>query len=251
VIYSFGYEEVLVKRKGFDILDRSYFYGKDPGTLIQHFKDELHFNSDIIKIHGKGIINSRISAFIFQVLEFAGIDTVYLKRLNMRESLICQANIIPIQVVISNYSNESLIERYGIEEGQLDKPLVEFYVKHNNNFSIIGKENIENLIPMEDSDIDDIEELSLRINDILTGLFIAFGFHIVRIPMEFGFVHFNGDEEDESKAILFSSDITPDVIDIKDLKTMEVISVSSIAKDEPERYYQMIASRMGLIDESI
>ena len=95
------------------------YEGPEPGTLIQHFKDDATaFNAKKHEvIDGKGVLNNRISEYIFQHLNDIGMPTHFIRRLNMREQLIREVEIIPLEVVVRNVAAGSLSTRLGIEEG--------------------------------------------------------------------------------------------------------------------------------------
>ncbi len=95
------------------------YEGPEPGTLIQHFKDDATaFNAKKhALIEGKGVLNNRISEFIFQKLNEIGVPTHFIKRLNMREQLIREVEIVPLEVVVRTVAAGSLSTRLGLEEG--------------------------------------------------------------------------------------------------------------------------------------
>ena len=95
------------------------YEGPEPGTLIQHFKDDATaFNAKKhALIDGKGVLNNRISEYIFQRLGEIGVPTHFIKRLNMREQLIREVEIIPLEVVVRNVAAGSLASRLGLDEG--------------------------------------------------------------------------------------------------------------------------------------
>jgi phosphoribosylaminoimidazole-succinocarboxamide synthase len=95
------------------------YEGPEPGTLIQYFKDDATaFNAQKRgTISGKGVINNRISEHIFTALATIGVPTHFIRRLNMREQLVRQVEIVPIEVVVRNVAAGSLSKRLGIEEG--------------------------------------------------------------------------------------------------------------------------------------
>ena len=108
------------------------YEGPEPGTLIQYFKDDATaFNAEKKgTINGKGVINNRISEHVFTRLANIGIPTHFIRRLNMREQLIRQVEIIPLEVVVRNVAAGSLCKRLGLEEGEpLPHSLIEYYYK--------------------------------------------------------------------------------------------------------------------------
>ena len=86
------------------------YEGPEPGTIIQYFKDDATaFNAKKHAVlDGKGVLNNRISEFVMTRLMGIGIPTHFLKRLNMREQLIRQVEIIPLEVVCRNVAAGSI-----------------------------------------------------------------------------------------------------------------------------------------------
>ena len=70
------------------------YEGTEPGTVIQHFKDDIASGHEEKKalVAGKGVLNNRISAHLMTRLESIGIPTHFLKSINMREQLVRQAD---------------------------------------------------------------------------------------------------------------------------------------------------------------
>ena len=149
------------------------FEGPEPGTLIQHFKDDATaFNAKKHEvIDGKGVLNNRISEFLFQNLNDIGVPTHFMRRLNMREQLIREVEIIPLEVVVRNVAAGSLATRLGIEEGtQLPRSIIEFYYKNDAlNDPMVSEEHVTAFGWANPQEIDDIMALAIRVNDFLTG----------------------------------------------------------------------------------
>src|SRR5260370_33458235 len=95
------------------------YEGQEPGTLIQHFKDDATaFNAKKHQVmEGKGVLNNRISEYLFQHLNDIGVPTHFIRRLNMREQLIREVEIVPLEVVVRSVAARSWSERRGTEEG--------------------------------------------------------------------------------------------------------------------------------------
>ena len=94
-------------------------------------------------IEGKGVLNNRISEYVFQHLNDIGVPTHFIRRLNMREQLIREVEIIPLEVVVRNVAAGSL-QAPGIEEGtQLPRSIIEFYYKNDAlNDPLVSEEHI-------------------------------------------------------------------------------------------------------------
>ena len=101
------------------------YEGPEPGTVIVHFKDDATaFNAQKkAVIEGKGVLNQRISEYIFTRLNELGIPTHFMRSLNMREQLVREVEIIPLEVVVRNVAAGSLAKRLGLEEGTRPAPL--------------------------------------------------------------------------------------------------------------------------------
>src|SRR4030065_1186312 len=122
------------RRKVYEGKAKILYEGPEPGTLVQHFKDDATAfnNKKPDKIEGKGVLNNRISEYLFQKLGEIGVPTHFIKRLNMREQLIREVEIIPLEVVVRNVAAGSLATRLGIDQGRaLPRSIVEFYYKND------------------------------------------------------------------------------------------------------------------------
>src|ERR1700747_2074096 len=108
------------------------FEGPEPGTLVQYFKDDATAFNNQKKgtIIGKGVLNNRISEYLMTRLGEAGIPTHFVRRLNMREQLVREVEIIPLEVVVRNIAAGSLAKRLGVAEGtQLPRSILEYHYK--------------------------------------------------------------------------------------------------------------------------
>ena len=122
------------RRRVYEGKAKVLYEGPEPGTLIQHFKDDATAfnNKKHALIEGKGVLNNRISEHIFTKLGEIGVPTHFVRRLNMREQLIREVEIIPLEVVVRNVAAGSLAQRLGLEEGKpLPRSIIEFYYKND------------------------------------------------------------------------------------------------------------------------
>jgi phosphoribosylaminoimidazole-succinocarboxamide synthase len=229
------------------------FEGPKPGTIIQYFKDDATaFNNkkkDIIS--GKGVLNNRISEFIMLKLKDVGIPTHFIKRLNMREQLVRQVEIIPIEVIIRNVAAGSLSKRLGIDEGtQLNKPLVEFCYKEDKlDDPLISEEHILTFGWADPIELDEIKSLALRINDILFGIFAGVGIRLIDFKIEFGRIR---DEDEGYVEILLADEISPDSCRLWDSKTDKKLDKDRFRRDmgDVAEAYQEVAKRLGILNEN-
>jgi phosphoribosylaminoimidazole-succinocarboxamide synthase len=164
------------------------YEGPEPGTVIVHFKDDTTAFDATKKevIEGKGVLNQRISEYIFTQLNALGLPTHFMRSLNMREQLVREVEIIPLEVIVRNVAAGSLAKRLGLEEGQvLPRSIIEFCYKNDKlHDPMVSEEHITAFgwaTPME---LDDIMHMSIRINDFLTGLFLGVGIKLVDFKIE-------------------------------------------------------------------
>ena len=224
------------------------YEGPEPGTLIQYFKDDATaFNAQKRgTISGKGVINNRISEHIFTALQTIGVPTHFIRRLNMREQLIRQVEIIPIEVVVRNVAAGSLSKRLGIEEGtQLPRTIIEYYYKDDAlGDPMIADEHIACFGWATQDEMNDIADMAIRVNDFLSGMFAAIGIRLIDFKLEFGRVY----EGDYARVIL-ADEISPDGCRLWDMSSGEKLDKDRFRRDlggEAEAY-QEVARRLGLL----
>lgn len=225
------------------------YEGPEPGTVIQHFKDDATaFNGEKkATIGGKGILNNRISAHLMTKLEGIGVPTHFLKSLNAREQLNRHVDIVPIEVVIRNIAAGSLVKKLGLEEGTyLPRPIVEFYYKND----ALGDPMVsdDHIIAFGWADPYELEEmvgLAYRANDFLNGLFAGVGLMLVDFKLEFGRLW----GEQGELYIILADEISPDTCRLWDAKTKEKMDKDRFRQDLGGliEAYQEVAVRLGII----
>ena len=143
------------------------FEGPEPGTLVQYFKDDATAAQKKGTITGKGVLNNRISEYLMMRLADIGIPTHFVRRLNMREQLIREVEIIPLEVVVRNVAAGSLSTRFGIAEGtRLPRSIIEYYYKNDGlGNPMVAEEHVTAFGWANTQDMDDIVSLTLRVND--------------------------------------------------------------------------------------
>ncbi|WP_336276882.1 phosphoribosylaminoimidazolesuccinocarboxamide synthase [Bartonella sp. CB178] len=227
------------------------YEGPEPGTYIQFFKDDTTaFNAKKYEIiDGKGVLNNRISEHIFSHLSRLGIPTHFIKRINMREQLIKAVEIIPIEVVVRNVAAGSLSKRLGLEEGTtLSQSIIEFYYKNDSlDDPMVTEEHITAFGWAAPQEVEDIMQLSVRINDFLSGLFAAVNIQLVDFKMEFGRLW-----EDETMRVVLADEISPDSARLWDMETREKMDKDRFRRDMGGIFdaYQEVAKRLGIINEN-
>ncbi|MDE1905484.1 MAG: phosphoribosylaminoimidazolesuccinocarboxamide synthase [Rhodospirillales bacterium] len=227
------------------------FEGPEPGTLVQYFKDDATaFNAQKKgTITGKGVLNNRISEFLMTKLAEINVPNHFIRRLNMREQLIKEVEIIPIEVVVRNIAAGSIAQRLGIPEGtRLPRSIVEYYYKNDSlGDPMVAEEHITAFGWATPPDMDDIVHLTLRINDFLTGLFLGVGITLVDFKLEFGRLY-----ENEEMRVVLADEISPDNCRLWDSKTNEKMDKDRFRRDlgKIEEAYQEVARRLGILPEA-
>src|SRR5512136_99431 len=226
------------------------FEGPEPGTIVQYFKDDATAFNNQKKgtITGKGVINNRISEFLMMKLGEIGVPTHFIRRLNMREQLIRQVEIIPLEIVVRNVAAGSLSQRLGIEEGtQLPRSIIEFYYKNDKlNDPMVSEEHITAFGWASPQEIDDIMALAIRVNDFLSGLFLGVGIRLVDFKMETGRLW-----ENDVMRIVVADEISPDSCRLWDIKTNDKLDKDRFRRDLGGlvEAYTEVAKRLGIMSE--
>ena len=239
------------RRRVYEGKAKVLYDGPEPGTLIQHFKDDATaFNSKKhAVIEGKGVLNNRISEFLFQKLGEIGIQTHFVRRLNMREQLIREVEIIPIEVVVRNIVAGSLATRLGMEEGtQLPRSIIEFYYKADAlDDPMVTEEHITAFGWAVPPEIDEMMAMALRINDFMSGLFLGVGIRLVDFKVEFGRLW-----ENDQMRIVLADEISPDSCRLWDIVTNNKLDKDLFRRDLGSLIdaYQEVARRLGVLNES-
>jgi len=226
------------------------YEGPEPGTLIQYFKDDATaFNGEKkASLEGKGVLNNRISEYMMTKLGGIGVTNHFIRRLNLREQLIKEVEIIPLEVVCRNIAAGSLSKRFGLPEGQpLPRSVIEFYFKDDKlNDPMVTEEHITAFNWASTQEIDDIMAMTLRVNDFLTGLFSGVGITLVDFKIEFGRIY----ENDFSRVIL-ADEISPDSCRLWDSMTNEKLDKDRFRRDLGNviESYTEVARRLGIMKE--
>jgi phosphoribosylaminoimidazole-succinocarboxamide synthase len=226
------------------------FEGPEPGTLVQHFKDDAVTGGAATRgtILGKGVLNNRISEFLMLRLAEIGVPTHLVRRLNMREQLVRAVEMIPISVVVRNVAAGSLSRRLGIVEGTpLPRALIEYRLKDAGlGDPFVSEEHIATFGWAGTRELDDIVHIALRTNDFLSGLFVGINIRLVDFRLEFGRLY----AEDEMR-IVVADEISPDNCRLWDVRSGERFGKDR-CRDGLDRVaagYREVAHRLGILPE--
>ena len=103
---------------------KKIFSTVNPDQVLQYFKDDATaFNAQKRgTILEKGVINNKVSARLFRLLEENGVPTHFVERISDREMLTKKVMIVPVEVVVRNVVAGSLAKRLGLQEGDAIEP---------------------------------------------------------------------------------------------------------------------------------
>ena len=177
-----------------------------------------------------------------------GVHNHFIRRLSLREQLIREVEIIPLEVVCRNIAAGSMSTRLGIPEGtQLPRSIVEFYYKKDElGDPLVTEEHITAFNWANTQEIDDILAATLRVNDFLTGLFCAVGITLVDFKLEFGRLY----DGDYARVIL-ADEISPDSCRLWDSISNEKLDKDRFRRDLGNviESYTEVARRLGIMKE--
>lgn len=226
------------------------FEGPEEGTIIQYFKDDATaFNAQKKdSISQKGVLNNLISAHLLPALGNIGIPHHFIEKVNLREQLVKQVEIVPLEIIVRNVAAGSICSRLGLTEGdRLPAPLIEFCIKDDAlGDPVVAREHITLLGYADEDELDEIVYLTEKINDFLTGLFFAIGIKLIDFKLEFGRL-----ESEDGYEIILADEISPDNCRLWDAQTNEKMDKDRFRRDLGGlvEAYSEIARRLGLTIE--
>ena len=238
------------KKKIYEGKAKILYEGPEPGTLIQYFKDDATaFNAQKKAVlEGKGVINNRISEFVMTRLNSIGVQNHFIKRLSLREQLIKEVEIIPLEVICRNVAAGSLSQRLGIEEGTpLPRSIIEFCYKNDElGDPMVTEEHITAFNWASTQELDDMLAMTVRVNDYLSGMFSAVGITLVDFKIEFGRVW-----ENDFARVILADEISPDSCRLWDSTTGEKLDKDRFRRDLGDviESYTEVARRLGIMKD--
>lgn len=222
---------------------KKVFQTDDPDLLLVDYKDDATaFNGEKKgTILGKGVVNNRMTNYIFKILERKGVPTHYIQELSDRETVVKKVEIVPLEVIVRNIAAGSFSKKLGIEEGfELLQPTLEFSYKDdglgdpfiNSYYAIaLGKATKE--------EIDAITRYAFKVNEVLKEEFAKAGIRLVDFKIEFG--RYKGE-------IILADEISPDTCRLWDAETNEKLDKDRFRRDmgNVEAAYEEVYRRLGL-----
>jgi len=223
---------------------KKVFSTENPEMYIVEYKDDATAFNGLKKgtIEGKGVINNKMSNFLMQKLEEAGVPTHFVEEISDRETVVKKVSIVPLEVIIRNISAGSFAKRYGVEEGIVfEQPTIEFSYKNDDlGDPLINDYHAIALKAATREEIDLITKYAFAVNDFLKAYMKKLGIDLVDFKLEFGRL--------SDGTIVLADEISPDTCRFWDEKTHEKLDKDRFRRDlggVEDAYNEVMRRLMG------
>ncbi|MBP7186011.1 MAG: phosphoribosylaminoimidazolesuccinocarboxamide synthase [Ruminococcus sp.] len=214
----------------------------DPDLVIVDYKDDATaFNGEKKgTIAGKGVINNRMTNFMFKMLEKEGVPTHLVEEISDRETIVKKVSIVPLEVIIRNVAAGSFSKRMGVEEGkQLLCPILEYSYKNDD----LGDPFINDYYALAlgiatKEELDTIAKYAFKVNEFMVKFFKGLNIDLIDFKIEFG--------KTSDGTIILADEISPDTCRFWDSTTHEKLDKDRFRRDMGgvEEAYQEIMKRL-------
>ncbi|MDE6672384.1 MAG: phosphoribosylaminoimidazolesuccinocarboxamide synthase [Ruminococcus sp.] len=214
----------------------------DPDLVIVDYKDDATaFNGEKKgTISGKGVVNNRMTNFMFRMLEKEGVPTHLVEEISERETIVKKVSIVPLEVIVRNVAAGSFSKRMGVEEGrQLLTPILEFSYKNDD----LGDPFINDYYALAlglatREEIDTIAKYAFKVNEFMLKFFKGLNIDLIDFKIEFG--------KTSDGTIILADEISPDTCRFWDSTTHEKLDKDRFRRDMGgvEEAYQEIMKRL-------
>ncbi|MBK5252509.1 MAG: phosphoribosylaminoimidazolesuccinocarboxamide synthase [Peptostreptococcaceae bacterium] len=214
----------------------------DADRYIVEYKDDATAFNGVKKgtITGKGVINNKMSAVLFEMLEKEGIPTHFEGLLSDRETLVKAVKIVPLEVIMRNIAAGSLAKRLGLKEGTpMKRPVLEFCYKDDElGDPIVNEDHILAVELATEDQLKIIKEYAYKINELLMAFFKERKIRLVDFKIELGV--YKG-------KIILADEISPDTCRLWDWETDKKLDKDRFRRDlgGVEDAYEEIFSRIS------
>ena len=212
-----------------------------PAVVIQYFKDDATAFNALKRgtIVGKGVVNNRMSAALFEVLGKSRVPTHYLGTLSDREMLCRRLDIIKIETIVRNVVAGSLAKRTGLDEGTaIRQPIVELYYKSDPlGDPMINDDHVAMMKLARPAELAWMKRMALKINSVLKPHMLRRGLMLVDFKLEFGRA---------GGALYLGDEISPDTCRLWDSRSKEKLDKDRFRRDlgGVEEAYQEVYRRL-------
>ena len=236
-------ENIERKEQLYEGKAKKVYATNNPDYVIVDYKDDATaFNGEKKgTIRGKGVVNNRMSNFMFKLLEKEGVPTHLVEEISDRETIVKKVEIVPLEVIVRNVAAGSFSKKLGIAEGTpLKTPTLEFSYKNDelgdpfiNDYYALG------LGLATKEEIADITKYAFMVNDFMVKYFKNLNIDLIDFKIEFG--RFHG-------KILLADEISPDTCRFWDSTTHEKLDKDRFRRDMggvEEAYQEMMKRIFG------
>ncbi len=192
-------------------------YYKDDATAFNGVKKD--------EISEKGIINNKISSYVFELLESNDIKTHYVKRISDREMIVKSVEIVPLEVIVRNVSAGSMCKKFGVDEGiEFESPVFEFSYKDDElGDPLINDYHAIALKIATKEEMDYMRDQASKINELLKTFFKKLDLKLIDFKLEFG--------KTQDNQIILADEVSPDTCRLWDVNTNEKMDKDRFRRD--------------------
>ncbi len=235
-------ENIEKKEQLYEGKAKKVFATNDPDLVIVDYKDDATaFNGEKKgTISGKGVINNRMTNYMFKMLEKEGVPTHLVEEISDRETIVKKVSIVPLEVIIRNVAAGSFSKRMGVEEGtKLLCPILEFSYKNDD----LGDPFINDYYALAlglatKEELDTIAKYAFKVNEFMVNFFKKLNIDLIDFKIEFG--------KTSDGTIILADEISPDTCRFWDSTTHEKLDKDRFRRDMGgvEEAYQEIMKRL-------
>ena len=195
---------------------KSVYTTDDQDRMVLEFRNDTSAfdGKKMEQLDRKGLVNNKFNAFVMEKLAEAGIPTHFEKLLSDTDSLVKRLDMIPLECVVRNIAAGSLVRRLGVEEGiDLNPPTFELFLKNDElGDPMVNEYHARSFGWAQQEHIDQMKELTFKVNEVLKQLFADGGMLLVDYKLEFGL--FKGE-------VVLGDEFSPDGCRLWDAETRE------------------------------
>ncbi|NLW15019.1 MAG: phosphoribosylaminoimidazolesuccinocarboxamide synthase [Erysipelothrix sp.] len=203
------------------------FQAEKEDEVVIEYKDEVTAFNSLKKasITNKGIVCSKISAYIYKYLHDKGVPSHFVKQIDDTHQLCKKVDVVALEVIVRNIASGSIVENLGFKEGYIfEEPIIEFCYKDDAlKDPMVNSSHIKALKLCDEKTLESIKEMTLNINKHLIELFSEANITVVDFKLEFG--------HDKDNTLLLADEISPDNMRLWDKDTNEKLDKDTYRHD--------------------
>lgn len=209
--------------------------------IVSYKDDATAFNGEKRgTIHGKGIINNRVTNHLMKLLAKHGVPTHLVEELSPTDTLVKRVTIVPLEVIVRNIAAGSLSKRLGLPEGTPMKRTVLEYCYKDDALGdpIVNEYHILAMEYATQEELKQIADYALKVNEVLTAYLKDLNIELVDFKLEFG--------KTADGTIVLADEISPDTCRFWDSVTKQKLDKDRFRRDlgGVEDAYQEILHRL-------